>query len=40
MKGERVHFEQLMGDYVKDMYRLPMCLPRWFLRNVSDLSTV
>ncbi len=22
-----------MGGYVKDMYRLPMCLPWWFLRN-------
>lgn len=28
-----------MGGQVKDMYRLPRCLPRWFLRNVSDLST-
>ena len=24
---------------MKDMYRLLMWLPRWFLRNVSDLST-
>ena len=29
-----------MGGYVKDMYRLIMWLPRWFLRNVSDLSAV
>ena len=28
-----------MGGYVKDMYRLPMYLLRWFLRNVSDLFT-
>ena len=38
MKGERVHFEPWMGGYVKDMYRLSMWLPWWFLRQCQPCT--